>query len=517
MVRWRIVFLVSVIIFLVTMLCGEVVAILGPVHVELNTFGEMEGPTRANTITSFKIYLRINEDLHFGDWLKVWFPVEEASKKRNDICYPVFESDSSTTSREITEETFYKVLDSETGLTEFYNISGCDDMDTGGVNSSGKNNYLYGTVFPSLPRDEEERKEKLMRIDHSTALGYSPCGDCGQGYPIITQTCEERSYQFNCTFHLETWRQGYNPIDINTSYYTGILAPATPGRYKIRVATEPEPTPVESDAFFLPCSSITKPELHLIEHRSTKYYAVNFSTGEGGALDSRHSTINISFPDGFEFWNVDIAKRITVNGIACEEVDRAGHDGVQVLSINSPINVNNMGMVSVLLKRSVFKRTLEDQFSVMVNTSSEPETVESFTLKEARNDSSLIRNIELSSYRTGDIADIAFNLDSRHLPVHKYTEFRIILPETARLPTALQNGQFLINGYPVERLHRWSGNEISLWMNTNHLIDYYSLRSISFHLTESAGIVNPTRRGLKRLSMKVGGRRPIKSKYFYIH
>lgn len=537
MKKLHMMFILSLVFCLLELfLFGEVSAVLGPVHVELNTFGEVMGNARANSIASFKIYLRINEDIYPGDWVKIWFPIDEKSCNPDDICDPDFELEGTDedsrfvpngnyfkkykNEKEKAVGKIYEVLNHEDAETTFFECMLCKNEGRCRIirHPSGLGCFLMGTVFPALPRDIEERKEKLMRIDNSTAFGYSPCGDCGQGYPIIKQTCEERSYQFNSTAHIEAWRQGYNPIDINTSKYTGILPPATPGRYRIRVATKAEPTPVESDAFFLPCSQITRPKLYLVEHRNKDYYSIHFHTGEGGALDRGNSKINIDFPDSFEFKNVEFCKRISVNGSACEDVNLINQDGNSILSITSPVRIENMGGVSILLETGMFENVPDETFTILVNTSSEPETIESFALKDVTNpeESSLIRNLELTSHKANDSAGISFNLDARHLSVNKYTEFRVILPDTSKIPMELQNGQFLINHYPAGRIKRWNENELSLWMNTNHFIEYYSLRSIYFELTEYAGIVNPSIIGVKRLSVKVGKSPQIESDFFFI-
>ncbi|MEZ4812151.1 MAG: hypothetical protein R2883_01440 [Caldisericia bacterium] len=52
----------------------------------MNIIGERLGRARANSATSFKIYMRLNENIEVNDWIKVWFPIDEASCNPEDIC-----------------------------------------------------------------------------------------------------------------------------------------------------------------------------------------------------------------------------------------------------------------------------------------------------------------------------------------------------------------------------------------------------------------------------------------------
>lgn len=59
---------------------------VGPVHVELNTTREKPSGVRANSVTAFKIHIRFNINIKVHDWVKVWFPIDEASCDPKDIC-----------------------------------------------------------------------------------------------------------------------------------------------------------------------------------------------------------------------------------------------------------------------------------------------------------------------------------------------------------------------------------------------------------------------------------------------
>ncbi|MCK5744248.1 MAG: hypothetical protein KAH30_05870, partial [Caldisericia bacterium] len=294
---------------------SQVNATLGPVHVEFNITGERLGSLRANTVTAFVIHFRFNIDIEVHDWVKIWFPIDEASCHPKDICGdPLTIKGRNESPRFVPNEKYfekyhnpkekdvgklYTVLNVHDVDTEFYDCEPCDKSEDNCrivQDSSGLGCWIMGTVLPAIPRDEPIRKGFLFMIaDHGIGLGYN-CG-CGNGFPILIQTCNESSIKLFSSVGVEAWRQGYNPIDFNTSKRAGIVAPATPGRYRIRVATRGEPTPVESDSFVLPCSEITKPELCYEQYYPNKKgdLVIKFNTGEGGALDAGNSLINIKF------------------------------------------------------------------------------------------------------------------------------------------------------------------------------------------------------------------------------
>jgi hypothetical protein len=514
---------------------SQVVAELGPITVSTS-------PSRANEILAFKIFITISKKIEANHWIKIWFPVKEASCNSDDVCGDAFKikgekenprfvpSDSYFSKYKNSKEKMvgklYEVVDNETGDTVFLDNDLCRDKDDecNGISSSSRDGYwLMGTVFPALPRDKEECKERLAQILHTISIGYSPLTEC-QYYPIIKQTCDERSIQINSP--IEEWIKDYNPVDLNTSKATGILAPATPGRYRLRVATQAEPTPVESEAFFLSCSRISKPILKLInpENGDSSYYKISFNVGEGGAIDARHSRYFLDFPDC-----ITISPDIKTNDIRVNQ--KNGTVSISKfhffseknrLSLLAPRDVSRNGPVKIRINSRVLDNSCDEPFTVFVSTSSEPEMIESTLLNEPLENkklseiNSLIKKLRFTSQIAGKKTGISFILDARKLTVNKYTEFRITLPEGSYIPKNIQNGQFLINNLSVCKLERQNNNSISLWMNTKRFIDQYSLRFIRFDLTEYARIQNPIDIGGYQFSVSIDGQIPVKSNYYEI-
>jgi Copper amine oxidase N-terminal domain len=375
---------------------GTTLAVVGPVHVEMNISGERLGPSRANTVTAFKIYMRLNVNIEVHDWIKMWFPIDEASCDPADICgngfvikgqkeSPRFVPNDAYFKKYNNEEEekvgkIYEILDEHEVNTRFGECTKCEEPEDNCrivEDPSGLGCWLMGTVLPCIPRDQSARKERTAQIIHTTSIGYSPCSEC-QGFPILIQNCKERSYQVNSPVGVEAWRQGYNPIDINTSKATGIIVPATPGRYRLRIATRGEPTPVESDSFVLPCSQIENltAVLNPPDLGSKSNLVFDFDVGEGGALDAGNSLIMFQFPKEFKLPRKIKPRYIKVNGIPLKTNPQVSLQTNKITIVSSS-NVDNTEHVTIEFdeKAGIVNPSKSGIFTFSIYTSTEPETI----------------------------------------------------------------------------------------------------------------------------------------------
>ncbi len=379
---------------------SQVEAVLGPVGVELNVTGERLGPSRANTVTAFRIYFRINQNIEVHDWVKIWFPIQEASNDPNDICgEPLVVKGYDESPRFVPNEKYfekynnpdekkvgklYEVLDEHESSTKFFGCEPCDESEDNCrlvEDPSGLGCWIMGMVLPALPKDRSDRKEILARIIYCSDIAIPTCCSECKGYPIITQTCDERTYQINSSVGVEAWRQGYNPIDFIIAKSAGFITPATPGRYRVRVATEAEPTPVESASFVLPCSEITNfsakinPQNTATETKVT----LDFDTGEGGALDAGNSLVTIIFPEEFVLPSKIKPSDIKVNGIPLKTNPQIIQEESRITIVSSS-NVENLGHATVEFESDagIISPPEEGEYKFGIYTSSEPEIVECF-------------------------------------------------------------------------------------------------------------------------------------------
>lgn len=372
---------------------------LGPVVVELNPAGDKPGKAKANTVTAFKILIRINVNIKVHDWVKIWFPTEEASNNIEDICdslpqlngkmeHPRFIPNKKYFEKYPQSEMakygrMYDILDDRRGAIKFYYGNCSEDSDDPNKNillpdKSNLGYWLMGTIMPEMPKNDDERFKRLALLLEDTAICYSPCGEC-MGLPFVTNLCKERSYQMSSPLEIETWRKGYNPFDFYASKTAGIIAPATPGRYRVFVATAPEPTPVESEVFVLPCSRISTPTVHVASAPKGKRtdMSIVFKTGEEGALDKGGSTISIRFPLEIQAQNLK-PNEISLNDAMLTKPIQLSKDR-KTLTFECPVDVQNFEdvVISIVSCASLFGLWESGSRNLEVWTSSDPEAVKS--------------------------------------------------------------------------------------------------------------------------------------------
>ena len=459
-------------------------ATLGPVHVELNMMKPRISAARANTLTAFKVYMRYNVNINIHDWLKIWFPIDEVQTSANpqevinSICdgLPAITGQKES-QRFIPSEAYFKkytnqeekdngkvyAVKDEKGATEFDPCEGCNkdsvpswgsicDASLGKMrlvkDPSGLGCWQLGTIFPALPRDQTQRMERMKTIIRSTSIGYSPCSEC-QGYPIIINNCKERSYQVNTPLVIEAWRKGYNSIDINTSKVTGIVAPAVPGRYRISMATLPEPIPVESEAFMLPCSDISNviATLDPPDNDSPTTMTINFRTGEGGALDGGASTLMIRFPTTFVLPKKFPAKSIKINGSFVSSTPQiALNADYNQITIIVPTDIDNLGKgtLTFLETAGIKNPSSSGQNFISISSSSEPNNIKSAAfVVGVQPNVKVVPNFEKTT-----AAYTAVGIVPADVKIKTGSSFSINFPDTTILPDKIDAKLVELNNKP---------------------------------------------------------------------
>ncbi len=402
----------KILVFAVTIfsMASTCFAVVGPVHVVLNCRNTNFGAARANLNNAFTVYVRYNVDLKVHDSFKIWFPSYEAASTDpleivKNACDGLPKIDEKIMNpRFIPNEKYFEkfnnpelqklkqlyVVKNPSGDAELIDLPDTtnipnwgDPCDNNGKyplmakDPSGLGCWMLGTVMPSMPIDFKERFEKIHRVSMSVSIGYQPC-DCQPS--IVTNTCKERSLTMFDMGVAEGWRRGYNPIDLNTSRHTGIISPMTPGRYKVAVATTPEPEPIESEAFVLPCSDVldVKIDPYPIAKKPVSF-SVFFKTGEGGALDFWDSTIKLKFPKQFKFSSTITAGKIYVNSKqVSKHFELKTSKEMTEITFGSPVNIENFGNVRVDFDSSLgVSVDYSASPQIEVSTSSEPNYVKS--------------------------------------------------------------------------------------------------------------------------------------------
>ncbi len=397
-------------------------ATLGPVHVELNMWKPRLSASRANSLTAFKICFRYNTNIKINEWLKIWLPIYESGLTDNSkeipakICDGLGDIDERPGARFVPNDEYFKKFENSDikdegylyelkdnkGNTEFFQMPDLskysDWEDICGNNKprlvkdpSGLGCWLLGTKLPSMPHDINKRYQMITAMDRSMAIGYSPC-TCT--LPIIINNCKESSIQFYVPLEIEAWRKGYNSIDFNTSKNTGIMAPATPGRYRLSIATKPEPEPVESEAFVLPCSDISDVKCQVVSDLLT----VNFKTGEGGALDGGSSVVTLKFPPEIQLPQYFPEKSVKINGVFVRSIKNQEPPNQDQLTLELPSDVPNLGdcRIEFLENSGLTIKKSRDKMKLSISSSSEPNFIESHEFNSYYSCTQVIPSVELA-------------------------------------------------------------------------------------------------------------------------
>jgi hypothetical protein len=399
-------FFVVVAVLVIAATISPVFATLGPVVLKFNSWFGLSG-SRANYHNRFEIEFRCNVDIWFNDWIKVWFPTsddkqfisfedfkakacgslpemngvlesqrfipnEEYFKKypqsKEKEIFKLYEfTDNKGTYKEQTCKTGSDIKDENACLVDSPNSRMIKDP-------SGLGYWLTGSVLRPFSRDDKQIHQDLIDTSHTAGVGYHWCYE--MGYPKLINTCQESSWEIRSLVSIEVSRGTYNPAFFGFSKNAKILFPATPGRYRIAIATEPEPTPVESEVFVLPCSNITPLSSTIFNHKvDDSIYTATFRTGEGGALDTDSSEIRVRFPKTVNIPTEIKLKSVLVNGFQLVKPPVLEVVGDEVLmKIICPTGIGNFSEVNVdfLSGSGLDVHKLRDATNIFVATSSEP-------------------------------------------------------------------------------------------------------------------------------------------------
>lgn len=241
----------------------------------------------------------------------------------------------------------------------------------------------------------------------------------------------------------------YNPFNFFIYKATGIIAPATPGRYKVAIATKSFPEPIESEAFVLPCSSISDVVLDPFPlKKSPSLFSVSFKTGEGGALDSYYSTIKIRFPEMFKVSDTISKAGIFINDMPLSKdaiVSRSGSYADLVLPL--PVNINNLCDVQIDFGLDCgIEMTDSGAFKLDVSTSSEPDFI---STNDAKIPTTAITT--LSKPEEFIISDIYVRMPLKDgKSVDKESKMELAFPAGFKFPIKSEETWIYVNGYHVK-------------------------------------------------------------------
>jgi hypothetical protein len=237
-----------------------------------------------------------------------------------------------------------------------------------------------GTTLPSLPENKSERTAELTRIVESIYIGTSPCSAC-QGLPVIDY--RENSIRFNIHLELDPKNPGYEYVYIHVTDRVGIINPATPGMYELKIQTQSESGTFDSHSYEIVDSKIGDPtgkptvevEPNGINHQAS--YQVSFTTGRGGELFMNRSRIRVQFPPETTLLkkNQEIPlTSIRVNGKPLGQMPMILDTTVTILS---PLYIGNSESVKVDFDKEagLLNPSIPGSYKVLVSTSEDIDEV----------------------------------------------------------------------------------------------------------------------------------------------
>lgn len=484
-------------------------ATLGPVHVELmlRPWGKYFS-ARANAYNNIEISFRINKDIKYNDNISVWLPLKEAGNKidiTTDICDGLpeiygknenvrflpnssyFKKFPDSNEKEVCK--IYNIIDYKGTIEIIVNPGNDAELERFVANSielepnsiikdkSGLGYWLMGTILPPMPIDDKKRFERLVLLSRSQGTGYHWCYE--SGFPKINNTANLRKLVSVPTLEVEANRKGYQPVVLTITKNTGILAPATPGRYTLAIATTPEPEPVESEAFVLPCSDISDVKCKVVND----LLSVDFKTGEGGALDGGASMVILKFPQEITLPKTFQAKSIRINGafVTGKPVIDIFPDHNE-LKLVLPSDIPNLGAgkIEFLENSGITFKKLRGKIKVSLSSSSEPNFIESDEFSAFQPYTLINPSMELAPS-----AIRIRTLVPESKPYPKDAAIVLTFPAGFRLPAQPNTLKVLVNNKPLEKPCKVEGQTLTI--NSPVPIDF----NLDIEIQNGSGLTNP--------------------------
>lgn len=528
---------IRIIVILLAMTCISisVSAVVGPVNISLKTYWNLGKPARANKANAMSVTFRFNKDIKIHDTIRIWYPTSEyvvGENLKSSICEglpplngelesPRFLPNSKYFEKypQSKEKSLYKIykVEKPNGTIDWAVEPGNDvqldefiekllQRDNKGAikDESGLGWWLMGTVMPALPIKKNERVEKLIDISHKQGVGYHWCYE--DGLPGLVNDDVQRSIICRPTLEVEGWREGYNPITYYSTIGTGIISPATPGRYRLAVATTPEPEPAESEAYVLPCSKVSDVKCHgFTVTNEEESPEITFRTGEGGALDAKLSTITVRFPKNLAMTVLPDKSMIKINGSRLfSTTSIAKKDDFLELTIVVPVNIDSMSETKISFDKLFLlglKPTVGEAY-VEVMTSSEPEFVRSEPIKLMDEGSvRIFPNEEFTS------CSLVFSISTPQSKLNKNSKISIKFPAVFSKDREIVGKSILVNGKPLTKPAKFS-NDILEFATPEDLTGVAMV-----YIDESAKLTTPSA-GFCYFAVSIDGSKPEMLDYF---
>ena len=273
----------------------------------------------------------------------------------------------------------------------------------------------------------------------------------------------------------------------------GITNPSTPGNYTIKVSTNLETTPVDSNSYTLVGSNISNLYVSVSPNSAATAanYTIQFMTGPSGALTTTSDWIKIEFPSGTTVPNNTSAGYITINGRSC--TSRSVSGTTLTAYIPSTLNIPNSSWVYVSISDSfgiVNPTTIGSYYTLKVSTSKDtiPATSNTYSITGTS-----VSNFTVSADPTTQNSTAAYTFNFRTsstgaLSRNSSDKIYIQFPTEFTVPSTISGSYVTVNGTPCTTNISVSSDKLTITTPVN----IGNSTNVTVVIAQVANIKNPS-------------------------
>lgn len=338
----------------------------------------------------------------------------------------------------------------------------------------------------------------FIKIEFPSGTTVPSTGSAGaitiNGVPCTTRSVSGTILTAYLPSGLNINNNAYVIVSISASY--GIVNPATPNTYQMKVNTSKDIIPV-STSYSITGTSISNLDIVAdpLTQNSNAQYTFTFRTSASGALASGTGKIYIQFPTEFNVPSSIAGSHVTVNGTACTSTITVSSDK---LTITTPVNIGNSANVTVVIAKSagIYNPTSASTYTLKVSTSAD---VVEVTDTLAIVVSTITKpSVTLTSYAISEQVGITvtFQTGSGGALTANSDKISIVFPAGFSIPSSISSTLVKVNNINASNVSK-SGQRIDITPSTN----IAARASVTVVIDKSANIKNPSSQGDYKISV----------------
>lgn len=293
-----------------------------------------------------------------------------------------------------------------------------------------------------------------------------------------------------------------NNCAISIPQSVGITNPSTAGTYTIKVSTQLETTPVDSNSYILVGSNISSLYVSVSPDSAgtAANYTIQFVTGPSGALTSTTDWIKIEFPSGTTVPTGTSASYISINGRSC--TSRSVSGTTLTAYIPSTLNIPNSSWVYVSISDSfgiVNPSTVGSNYTLKVSTSRDTISATSNTYAIT---GTSVSNFTVLADPTTQNSTAAYTVNFRTsstgaLSRTSSDKIYIQFPTEFTVPSSILGSYVTVNGTPCTTNISVSSDKLTITTP----VDISYSTNVTVVIAQAANIKNPSSSGTYSFSL----------------